>query len=329
MIETGGTFATEVKESGFRGLSENSVFNYGTVRNRVDELGMEFICERPLRLLSENMTVPRLESLLRYLKTVDFSLWDGIILTHGTDTLAYSVDLIALALGSVSVPFVFVSADRPLADPKSNGIDNFIAALDMIASGELGVYAVFRGGDGTVYVHRGGRLRQMDNIHNGFYSQGCVAFGFMRNHRFCYNEHPLNLRHQPVCGPFNGDSLSKRVLQIHPYPGLDYSCISLDGVDAVLHWTYHSGTYCSDGGPENLDVLLEKTGERIPVIIAGGTSEGERYEDLLRFRDRLVFADDTAPEAVYAKLLLACGNPGICDPVSFLKENRIGEIVRG
>lgn len=324
MIETGGTFATEVKENGLRGIGSSSVFDYDDVAEKVKREDFVFETRRPFRILSENMTIGRLESLMAECRKVDFAAYDGVIVTHGTDTLAYSVNLIAFALGKVNIPFVFVSADRPLSDPRSNGLDNFIAALDLIAAGEKGVFAVYRNGDGRVYVHRGGRLCQMDHIHPGFFSAGEVYAGEIVDHRFIPNPDRRN-REVKEALPFPGSKLSKGILQIHPYPGLDYSRFSLDGVEGILHETYHTGMFCAAGERENLDFLLSAVKRDIPVVVVGGTAGEERYESDLKGTERLIFVDDTAAEAVYAKMMLALANLENPAAVAYIQENILGE----
>lgn len=325
MIETGGTFATDVKESGLRGIGNGSVFDYPVVAEKVKAENFTFESLRPFRILSENMTISRLESLAAVFHDVPLGNYDGVIVTHGTDTLAYSVNLAAFELGKMDIPFVFVSADRPLADPLSNGLANFCGALDLIAAGEKGVFAVYRNGDGRVYVHRGGRLRQMDNLHPGFFSQNEVYYGEIIENQFVVHRHPLNLAVQKEADGFSGERLSSGILQIHAYPGLDYSRFSLDGVDAVLHFTYHTGMYCADGERENLDYLLERLNDNVPVVVVGGTAAEERYESALKNPGRVMFIDDVAAEAVYVKMLLAFGNLESKAALAYIQTDIIGE----
>lgn len=324
MVETGGTFATDLKENGLRGIGNGSVFDYEVVAKKVAELGFSFETLRPFRILSENMTVPRLQALAQVWKGINLSAYDGVIVTHGTDTLAYSVNLAAFLFGKVELPIVFVSADRPLADPRSNGLDNFIAALDLIRCGEKGVFAVYRNGDGIVYVHRGGRLHQMDSLHPGFYSQSGVYYGKMGSGNFIYNDDRRNLRELPDVKGFDGTQFCDGILRIDPYPGLDYRRFALDGVKAVLHFTYHTGMYCAEGEATGLDQLLQRAGE-IPVILVGGTAAEERYESALKGKDRLIILDDVAGEAVYGKLLLAFGNMEKAEALAYVCENILGE----
>ena len=324
MIETGGTFATDLKENGLRGIGNGSVFDYDIVAEKVKAEDFTFESLRPFRILSENMTISRLEALARVFRGANLSAYDAVIVTHGTDTLAYSVNLAAFLLGKIDIPFVFVSADRPLADPLSNGLDNFVGALDLISAGKKGVFAVYRNGDGRVYVHRGGRIHQMDSLHPGFYSQNEVYFGEIVDHGFVYNEDPRNLKEQPESKGFPAESLCDGILQIHAYPGLDYSRFSLDGVEAIIHFTYHTGMYCADGDHSNLDSLLDRCGD-IPVVIVGGTKAEERYESALKGGEKLSFVDDAAGEAVYIKMILAFAAMERDEALAYIQKDILGE----
>lgn len=325
MLETGGTFATELNENGLRSIGRGSVFDDEVVAEKVRREGFVFENRRPFRILSENMTVSRLEALAEEFRRVELDAYDGVIVTHGTDTLAYSVNLAAFVLGEIDIPFVFVSADHPLADPRSNGIDNFLGALDLISAGEKGVFAVYRNGDGRSYVHRGGRLCQMDHIHPGFFSVNEVYYGEIVKNRFLLNDDPLNQTVGKEAVGFPGSHLSRGILQIHAYPGLDYSRFSLSGIEAILHETYHTGMFCAAGEKESLDWLLAVADEDIPVIVVGGTAAAERYESDLKGMHRLIFIDDTAIEAVYVKMLLAFGNMDKVSALRYVCGNVLGE----
>ncbi len=326
-IETGGTFACETKAAGVRDLGDHSVLDFAAVRSKVNGAGLKISVKRPFRVLSENMTLERLEEWLLFLKTVDFALYDGIVIAHGTDTLAYTVNLTAFALGKQDIPLVFIAADRPLLQEKSNGIVNFLAALDFMDAGETGVFALYRNEDHRILVHRGGRLRQMEDIYASFQSHRGVFFGELRQGRFLYHEHPLNLRFQKAALPYDGVSLRRGILRIFPYPGLQYSAFDLLGVTAVLLETYHSATFCTAGDTENLHCLLRSLPRDTPVFIVGGRSGEERYAAALPERENLYYVTDVASEAFYMKALLAFGDRETAAATAYLLENSIGEKV--
>lgn len=326
MIETGGTFGTELNEAGLRALSNCSVFDYPEVAAEIAEYGFDFEVIRPFRLLSENMTFQRWQDLLNLLRGLDLKQYDGVILAHGTDTLAYSVNLAALTLGKIDIPFVFVSANRPLSDALSNGIANFCGALDLIHKGEKGVFAVYRNGDGRIYVHRGGRLRQMDSLHPGFYSQHEVYYAEISEREVLVNPDSRNLSEQTDFSGFREETLCGDIMQIYPYPTLNYERLNLAGVKGILHYTYHTGMYCGEGDSENLDTLIRRA-EGIPIVMVGGTALEAKYASALQEASQLIFCDDTAAETVYLKMQFLLAMDDRKKALELLTQNLIGEIV--
>ena len=48
---------------------------------------------------------------------------EGVILTHGTDTMAYTASALSFMLENVTLPVVLTGSQLPLADPLSDGLD--------------------------------------------------------------------------------------------------------------------------------------------------------------------------------------------------------------
>lgn len=69
--------------------------------------------------------------------------YDGIVVSHGTDTMAYSASAVTFMLPGIDVPVVFTGSQLPLADVLSDGPDNLRTAFAMAASGTPGVYLAF------------------------------------------------------------------------------------------------------------------------------------------------------------------------------------------
>ncbi len=72
-----------------------------------------------------------------------FADYDGIVLTHGTDTLAYTAAMLSWMLRGLPVPLVLTGAQRPLIYPESDGLSNLRCAFAMAASGVPGVFTAF------------------------------------------------------------------------------------------------------------------------------------------------------------------------------------------
>ena len=69
--------------------------------------------------------------------------FDGVVVSHGTDTMAYTASAVTFMLPDIDVPVVFTGSQLPLADILSDGPDNLRTAFAMAASGKPGVFLAF------------------------------------------------------------------------------------------------------------------------------------------------------------------------------------------
>ena len=69
--------------------------------------------------------------------------FDGIVVSHGTDTMAYTASAVTFMLPNIDLPVVFTGSQLPLADVLSDGPDNLRTAFAMAASGHAGVFLAF------------------------------------------------------------------------------------------------------------------------------------------------------------------------------------------
>ena len=69
--------------------------------------------------------------------------FDGIVVSHGTDTMAYTASAVTFMLPNIDLPVVFTGSQLPLADMLSDGPDNLRTAFAMAASGHPGVFLAF------------------------------------------------------------------------------------------------------------------------------------------------------------------------------------------
>ena len=69
--------------------------------------------------------------------------YDGVVVSHGTDTMAYTASAVTFMLPNIDVPVVFTGSQLPLADILSDGPDNLRTAFAMAASGCPGVFLAF------------------------------------------------------------------------------------------------------------------------------------------------------------------------------------------
>lgn len=72
--------------------------------------------------------------------------YDGVVILHGTDTLAYTASALSLLIPNLSKPIVITGAQRPLALLRSDARQNLISAVEIVTTAPrpwIGQVAVF------------------------------------------------------------------------------------------------------------------------------------------------------------------------------------------
>jgi len=69
--------------------------------------------------------------------------YDGVVVSHGTDTMAYTASAVTFMLPDIDRPVVFTGSQLPLTDMLSDGPENLRTAFAMAASGHCGVFLAF------------------------------------------------------------------------------------------------------------------------------------------------------------------------------------------
>lgn len=275
----------------------------------------QFVVRQPCNLLSENAT-PALWSLLaRSVREENLAVYDGVIITHGSDTLPYTCAALAFLLRDVPIPLVLVASNYSLGDSRSNGLANFRSAVELIASRQVrGVFTVFQDEKGANRVYLAARIQEADTARDQFPSYGGVDFGEIRDGGFHWNAHPLNptleeVNQIPTRLLRSDWTFQEPVLALRPYPGLSYRFLRLDPPPrAMLHYLYHAATACTQGERYALpDFLRECQSRGTDCYLAPFKAEG----DALYETSRALLATGAIPlyrisfEAAYVKLTIA------------------------
>ena len=261
--------------------------------------GVQFDIRSPLNILSERVSCGDLALLAKAVFDTEITPYDGVILTVGSDNLAYLSGFAALLFGNMGVPLCIVASDKVLSDESANGYENFCCAVELIAQGRRGAFVPYRSG-GRMEVHSAYDIRQA-SLSDDFYSFHGV-YGVFEN-GVLHEKRPYITQSIPaVFGKDHLPRLAENVLLIHPYPMQDYSRLNADGVRAVLHTLYHSGTLDSAGALR----LMESLGEA-PFYLASLRSGRAVYASTAEVIEAgAIPLYDISPECAYMKLTLAC-----------------------
>ncbi len=130
MLGTGGTIASKKTENGLApGLSSEDILSYIPQVKDVCDVETIQVCN----IDSTNMTPKEWVLLSRTIEKYYYD-YDGFVVCHGTDTLAYTASALSYMIQNSSKPIVITGAQKPIdmdvTDAKTNLLDSFIYASD-------------------------------------------------------------------------------------------------------------------------------------------------------------------------------------------------------
>jgi L-asparaginase len=281
---------------------------------------VQFKTIQPIQILSENLAPCVWQTLIAAIEAEQPDRYDGIIVTHGTDTLAYTAAALSFYFNDIKIPLILVASDYPLDNSKANGLDNFSCAVEFILQKiQAGVFVPYRNQQQITHVHKGSRLTCSLQLSGDFFSvKGKSFMGFQ--------ESVFWLLAPPIKSIFGESSallmdeivslkakFSDRILMIKPYPGLNYGYFNLENIDVVLHDLYHSGTACASsqwGENHSLVEFIKRcTQKNITVYLAPAIKSNDAYQStraLIEQGAEMIW--NMSIEAAYVKLMLAYGN---------------------
>lgn len=264
VVFTGGTIGSRVQNSTIDVDETTGYFLLELFRDRY-KVDVEFDTIQPINILSENCTPDHWQKLCDTIRKVDVQKYDGIIVTHGTDTLPYTSAILSFAFHYIRIPVVITGSNYALENENSNGMDNFYNSVNFIVNTGLpGVYTIYQNNKGRNIVYLASRIREADSYNDQFFSFGGVNLGEIVDGNFIINGSRINPEMDKLAQVrervFDEDIVfNNQVFAIRPYPGLDYNFFNFTRKPrAILHSLYHSGTGCINGESFSLPGFVRK-----------------------------------------------------------------------
>ena len=312
LIYTGGTIGMVKKEDGSFGP-----FNFGRLAENVPELGKlpvhidHISYDEPID--SSNMSPKRWIELATLLFEKR-EQYDGFVVLHGSDTMAYTASAVSFLLKNFNKPIVFTGSQLPIGIIRTDAKENLLTSIEIASTyendeplvPETALYFEYR-------LYRGNRTVKVNaELFNAFLSpnypklaEAGVHLNF--NRRFIADKRPS----QPKL--FTEMSTDVAILKL--YPGISQTI-----VEAVLNTPNLKGLIMETFGTGNastdkwfIDLLDTKVKEGLFIVnttqcISGSVDQG-RYETSTAFNEiGIIPADDMTTEAALTKLMFILAN---------------------
>ena len=304
IIYTGGTIGMKKSENGYTPASLDTLREtINSIRdiNHRDMPDFTLVETRPI-LDSSNVGLREWNKIARLIYE-SYESFDGFVVLHGTDTMAYTASALSFMLKNVAKPVVLTGSQIPLLEIRSDGVDNLITSLLVAAGGVVNEVCLCFGDR----LLRGSRATKMS-------ADGLVAFDSPNYPHLAdigikikYNHSVI--REQPTSPLEFTEFKNSKIAVLKVFPGIQLSLfesILTESLSGIVLESFGTGNIPDNDG-ELLHIIKKAFDKNIPIVVTSqcpsGTVSLGAYETSSPLkRAGAISGRDMTTEAAVAKL---------------------------
>jgi L-asparaginase len=282
---------------------------------------------------SSQITVQHWENLADIIAK-HYSLYDGFVVIHGTDTMAYSASALSFMLENLSKPVIFTGAQLPISHPRTDAINNLSNSIHLAACKTFGLPLIpevcICFNDRILRANRSTKFSTNDL--EGFESPNFPILGELEQ-SIRIHEHLLLKVPEPGTSLMVRKQMNTKIMDIRLFPGFNavqLRKLALDPeIEGVILKTYGSGNMpCSS---DFLNVLHEAR-ERGTLILnttqcfEGVVKQGQYEASQMLAEAGVISGFDLTNESALTKMMWVFGQSTGEERRSWMQKSLKGEM---
>ena len=330
IIYTGGTIGME------KDYETNSLraFDFNHIFNKIPEMNL-LECEVSVHQFSEPLDSsdvgPEEWKEIAQLIEENYNLFDGFLILHGTDTMAYTASALSFMLKNLRKPVILTGSQLPIGDLRTDAKENLLTSLyyaslyqnDEAVVQEVALYFEYK-------LLRGNRcLKYSAENFDAFISPNYPILGESGVHLKVEETMLYRTHHQE---DFSVDlHLNDSILLWRIFPGINLESLpQIPKIKVLILQVFGSGTIFSNKKTEEVLQKIRNNGTEIVVIsqcVSGGISIGKYNNSNIFKKIGAISGHDITAESALAKAMHLIDNPNYSgDFAENFKKNLRGEI---
>lgn len=328
IINTGGTISSINTPSGYmpqKGYVAE-ILNKLPLFSHPDLPKFDILEYDPL-LDSSNMTVEEWNRIAQDIAR-HYTQYDGFIVFHGTDTMAYTASALSFMLEHLDKTVILTGSQIPLSEVRNDAIDNIITSLWLCAQAAIPEVCIYF----NQKLFRGNRTIKVSAEHfNAFSSPNYPLLASIGTQIQCHDEYILP---KPI-KPFHYHPIQPQfIANFRLFPGFAKEVLEFllsQPIKGLILETYGSGN-AQNNDPEFLRLLTEASQRGLILInctqcLQGSVMMNQYATGSSLKKAGLISGHDMTPEAAHCKLLYLLSKNISTENIKIqMEQNLVGEL---
>ncbi len=330
LISTGGTIACVSSDNGLvPGKLDNSLFS-GL------KLNIDDVCISTLDLICKDSSNFNPSDWVKIVNAVkaNKALYDAVVITHGTDTMAYTACALEFELAGINIPVILTGSQLPGNAPDSDAGKNIKDAVLTALDGTEGIFVVFAG-----RIIRGIRACKVYSLNRAaFESVNEPCAGIIENGVIHWRntDKPSKYADFGKADLINGKSFEENIAVLKLFPGCSAGLMDMlieRGVKGIILEGFGCGGIICDENNDYVALIRKAVNNNITVVIASqcrydGTNLSVYEVGVRAKRAGAIDSKDMTNEALTVKLMWALAHFTEQHRIKdFMNSNIVGEFV--